>query len=300
MSDRFLEHADRARDAKRNPQDRFQDCRKAAEAFCKWVVPGPFPEKVEGNLSRMINHLRSKEPIEEKVTLHLDMIRLYASPQMHDQERKTNDEETEQSLDFCILSLNALLSYHSTYPPLYTQVGAFEYEAKMKLMYDELKDDEIRPAICLNGDEPFGCDQLEGLFRRYGVRAEHMHRAKSFHGNPNVWLVFGRKQWTERTLRTLSAPTELRDIEIDWEPLFDESQSRALKFEYSHSKETGIFEITEFRLSPPDPSAWNVVVMGQEACLQSLCEKNLSITQEDVFNHPLHSKHPAVTKFKTL
>ena len=34
-------------------------------------------------------------------------------------------------------------------------------------MYDGLRDDEIRPAICLNGDEPFGCDQLEGLFRRY-------------------------------------------------------------------------------------------------------------------------------------
>ena len=299
MSDRFLEHADRAWDAKRNPQDRFQDCRKAAEAFCKWVVPGPFPEKVEGNLSRMINHLRSNEPIEEKVTLHLDMIRLYASPLMHDQERKPNDEETKQALGFCIRSLNALLSCHSSYPSLYTQVGAFEYEAKMRLMYDGLRDDEIRPAICLNGDEPFGCDQLEGLFRRYDVKAEHTHRTKSFHGNPNLWLVFGRKQWTEKTLRTISSPSELEDNEIDWEPRFDESQSRALKFEYSLIRETGIFEINEFKLSPLDPSAWNVVVMGQEACLQSLCEKNLSITQEDVFNHPLHSMHPAVMKYKS-
>ena len=86
--------------------------------------------------------------------------------------------------------------------------------------------------------------------------------------------------------------SELEDNEIDWEPRFDESQSRALKFEYSLIRETGIFEINEFKLSPLDPSAWNVVVMGQEACLQSLCEKNLSITQEDVFNHPIALNAP--------
>ena len=80
-------------------------------------------------------------------------------------------------------------------------------------------------------------------------------------------------------------PSELEDNEIDWEPRFDESQSRALKFEYSLIRETGIFEINEFKLSPLDPSAWNVVVMGQEAC-SSLFAKNPSITQEDVFITP--------------
>ena len=155
MSDRFIEYADRALDAKRETQDRFQDFRKAAEAFCKWVVPGPFPDKVGRDLSRMIIHLRSKEPIEEKVTTHLDMIRLHANPQMHDNESEPNEEETEQALEFCIASLQALKSRHGVYPPMFTQVGAFEYKAKLKLDYSELWDDSTRPAICLNGDAPF-------------------------------------------------------------------------------------------------------------------------------------------------
>jgi len=300
MSDRFSEHADRALDAKRDTQDRFGDFRKAAEAFCKWIFPESFPKKVEGDLSRMIGYLRANKVIEERESNYLENIRTHANPQMHDNESSPNDDETEQALEFCIASLKALKSRYYVYPSLYTDPVAFEYEAKMNLIYDELRDDNTRPAICLNGDEPFGCDQLEGLFRRYEVKAEHTHRANSFHGNPNIWLVFGRKRWAERTLRTLYSPSELKDNQIDGEPLFDKSQNRALKFEYAHSQETGVFEITEFKLSPIDISKWNIVVMGQEACLQSLCEKNLSITQEDVFNHPLHSKHPAVTKYKSL
>jgi hypothetical protein len=300
MSDRFIEHADRALDPKRETQDRFGYFRNAAEAFCKLKAHEPFKGKVAKDLSRMIAHLRSKKVIDDKEANYLENIRIHANPQMHDNESKPSDDETEQALEFCIASLKVLKSRYCVYPSRYTDRFALEVEAKIGWKYLESIDDRTLPFICFNGDEPHICDQLQGFLGRFHLMANYMHNAERLHGTPNVWLVFGRKQWTERTLRAVDSPSELKDNEIDGESPSDESQNRALKFECAHIQETGVFEITEFKLSPPDPSQWNIVVMGQEACLQYLFEQNLSVTQEDVFNQPMHSKHPAVSKYKNL
>jgi len=303
MGDRFSEYANLALDPNGSPLDRIANCRKAAEAYCKWAATGPFPEKVEGNLSRMINHLFKKEIIQEKDKTLLDVIRMYASPQMHDNDSGSDNEQISQSLHLCVACLQVLKSTHAAYPPLYSKVGVFEHQAKLQLRYKELLTDSTRPAICLNGDGPFNCDQLEGLFRRYDVRAEHMHRTKQFHGNPNLWLVFGRKVWAENSLKSVSLPNEIADSEVQWDECVldvEPSERRFFSFEYEHIPETGIFQITNFEIAPATPQKWNIVVMGQEACFQCLCEKTLDITQEDIFNHPLHSQHPVVKAYNFL
>jgi len=303
MRDPFWEYADHALDSNRTPLDRIANCRLAAEAYCKWAATGPFPEKVEGNLSRMINHLFKKGIIQEKDKALLDVIRMYASSQMHDNDSGSDKEFISQSLDLCVACLQVLKSTHAAYPPLYSKVGVFEHQAKLKLNYKELQNDSTRPAICLNGDGPFNCDQLEGLFRRYDVRAEHMHRTKQFHGNPNLWLVFGRQVWSENSLKSLNSTSEVPQSEVMWDECtlnVEPNERRFFSFEYEHIPATGIFQINNLKIAPASLGKWNIVVMGQEACLQFLCEKTLDITQKDIFSDHRHSQHPTVKAYQAL
>lgn len=96
MSGRFLKLSEDALDESK-AGERLILCRKAAEAFCKEISPEPMPEKVEGNLSRMIDFLSSRKLIDSNQAISLQIIRMWANNQSHD--NPTNDLALPQSLE---------------------------------------------------------------------------------------------------------------------------------------------------------------------------------------------------------
>ena len=83
MVDHFLKLSEDALDDSR-AGERLILCRKAAEAFCKAIAKDGFPEKVEGNLARMIQHLYARKLIESNHKVSLEIIRMWANDQSHD------------------------------------------------------------------------------------------------------------------------------------------------------------------------------------------------------------------------
>ena len=74
MDDHFLRLSEDALDDSK-AGERLILCRKAAEAFCKAIAKDGFPEKVEGNLGRMIQHLYARKLIESNHKVSLEILR---------------------------------------------------------------------------------------------------------------------------------------------------------------------------------------------------------------------------------
>jgi hypothetical protein len=309
MSDRFLHWANRALDNQFVGQ-RLLLCRKAAEALCKIICVESFPDNVGKNLSRMIDFLQSKKMLNNHVKAHLDVIRIYCNLESHD-----NELSSEVALPAAMGALSEIKKWYESdyepYPDYLREIKAREEKAR-KAITPEFYERDI-PNLILLGESPFSVDNEAGFFARLEIvffDPRSLTYTWSF-GHYDLWFVFGKDDIPLRTLKLIKYPLKkelgneyfevndpkLNDMNIklikcyraDGYPIF------GLKNADGH--------LQEFIIEPLQPFedfAWNIVVMGQEACLQYLFEKNLRITQEDVFNHPLHSKHPAVTKYKTL
>ena len=96
MDDHFLRLSEDALDDSK-AGERLILCRKAAEAFCKGIAKDGFPEKVEGNLGRMIQHLYARKLIESNLKVSLEIIRMWANDQSHD--NPPDELALPQSLD---------------------------------------------------------------------------------------------------------------------------------------------------------------------------------------------------------
>ncbi|MDC0547346.1 hypothetical protein OAO16_00155 [Opitutales bacterium] len=96
MDDHFLRLSEDALDDSK-AGERLILCRKAAEAFCKAIAKDGFPEKVEGNLGRMIQHLYARKLIESNHKVSLEIIRMWANDQSHD--NPPDELALPQSLD---------------------------------------------------------------------------------------------------------------------------------------------------------------------------------------------------------
>ena len=96
MDDHFLRLSKDALDESK-AGERLILCRKAAEAFCKAIAKDGLPEKVEGNLGRMIQHLYARKLIESNHQVSLEIIRMWANYQSHD--NPPHELALPQSLD---------------------------------------------------------------------------------------------------------------------------------------------------------------------------------------------------------
>jgi hypothetical protein len=312
MSDRFLHWANRALDNQFVGQ-RLLLCRKAAEALCKIICAESFPDSVGNSLSRMIDFLYSKQMLDDHVKAHLDVIRIYCNLEAHD-----NESSSEVALPAARGALSEIKKWYEKeydpHPKHLTDIEAREEKFNEKFGSQEFphhnpqifEDSDLRPSLSPVGDGPFNSDELYAFLDRFGTYPSNpKHNSMSGQWNTmNFWFICGR-QASLKTLRAIRNPIGspsggiLEDlakspssVASDFMKAFQGMGGYGFKFQDG--------DLQEFRIDPLDPSEWNIVVMGQEACLQYLFEKNLSVTQEDVFNHPLHSKHPAVTKYKNL
>ena len=302
MRDRFLNLANKALDNEFVGQ-RLVLCRKAAEALCKNISPEPFPMKVGNNLSRMIDFLFSKQILDSKVKAHLDVIRIYGNLDVHD------NEKSEVALVSARGALSELKIWYETnydpYPQYFREIEGrdLKFREKFGSSTEIFDKSDLRPSLCPVGNEPFNSDELYMFLDRYGTHPVNPKKTtmSGQWNTMNFWFICGRKT-SPKSLNAIRNPIGspsggiLEELESSGSGI---SSAFNKVFQgvggYGFKYQDG--ELQEFRIDPLDPSEWNIVVMGQEACLDFLFEKNLDITQEDVLNHPLHSRHPAVKQY---